>query len=242
MRTRSENPHNLPPRLYERRNQRTIAWWSRAPSGNTVVLRSVPATATEEQIKAARQEAIYSFSRADTWGEFVKAPAHVDWAASFGVSVAPPPKMINGMPAWAARLFRRSKHRAKERGILWALTRPDLAELARRCGGRCEVSGVRLVFTESGAKGPYGPSLDRIDSANAYTLANTRIVCLGVNFALNSWGLEVFLPIARGLVEHHPAQDQIPNFGKHIPKLVDAVAASEEIWRSGRDSNPRPPA
>jgi hypothetical protein len=94
-------------------------------------------------------------------------------------------------------LVRRS---ARSRGLENLLTIEDVGELVHRANGRCEVSGI--VF--SGERDPgqrirvYGPSVDRIDSSRGYALGNCRLVCAGVNVALNRFG-EGLLLAMRGV-------------------------------------------
>jgi hypothetical protein len=203
MKIRTNNPHNLPDRLYERVNRRTVAWWVKAPDGSTFIVRTIPATAAEDQIATARQAAIDAFKLHKHWKPPTGAPDAVNWSESFGRVDADATRMNGGVPAWATRLYRTSKRRATQRKIIWTLGPSDYRAIVDRCAGLCEVSGVPLMLTITGLKGPYGPSLDRIDSRGTYAKDNVRIVCVAVNFALNSWGLEAFLPIARALAAKH---------------------------------------
>ena len=47
---------------------------------------------------------------------------------------------------------------------------------------------------------PFGPSLDRKDSAKGYTMDNARVVAWGLNCALNDFGEDVFSEIAMAYV------------------------------------------
>lgn len=82
---------------------------------------------------------------------------------------------------------------AKARGIAFSITREEFDKLVRRAGGRCELTGLRFSGRthRSVRRRPYVPSIDRIDSAGAYTAANVRLICSCVNYALNEWGIEV---------------------------------------------------
>ena len=67
------------------------------------------------------------------------------------------------------------------------------------------LSGLAFRLTEVGsgaARRPYAPSLDRIDATLPYSRANCRLVLQAVNFALNSFGDDVFLEMARATTEH----------------------------------------
>lgn len=69
---------------------------------------------------------------------------------------------------------------------------------------RCAVSGIPfdLGYQREGfAYNPFGLSVDRIKCTNGYEPKNVRLVLTAVNFALNDWGDEIFLQIARAVVE-----------------------------------------
>jgi hypothetical protein len=69
--------------------------------------------------------------------------------------------------------------------------------------GVCELTGTPFDF--SGRKGnPYAPSLDRIDSSKGYTRDNVRLVCFGLNAAMNVWGIG---PIERMMVHRRRLKD-----------------------------------
>jgi hypothetical protein len=89
----------------------------------------------------------------------------------------------------------------------------DLTEpwLTSRWGGDtpcCEVSGH--VFTTDRVeralvKRPFAPSLDQIVPGGGYTQANTRVVCVLVNFAMGEWGEGYLRQIVASMVENNPA-------------------------------------
>jgi hypothetical protein len=49
---------------------------------------------------------------------------------------------------------------------------------------------------------PFSPSLDRIDCTQGYVAGNVRLVCLIVNFALNTFGDDAFLEMCRAVVKN----------------------------------------
>lgn len=206
-RPRSSNQHNLPPRLYERVNLRRVSWWCKSPEGKTMIVKSISASASDAERQQARAAAIYAFSRMKGWQRPGPEPAPT-WATAYGRIDST--QQRNGMPQWAWRVFQRTKSKAVQRGIRWSLSAAGMARVAERAGGRCEVSGIPLMVSAAGLKGPYGPSLDRVDSAMGYAEQNVRIVCVAVNYALNSWGLDAFLPVAHAMAKRYQHPDLIP--------------------------------
>ena len=78
-------------------------------------------------------------------------------------------------------------------------------ELWRQCAGRCAVTGLEYSEKKVGsgqAKRAFAPSIDKIDPSGIYELENCRLVMVAINFALNAWGLEVYLDLAKAAVRH----------------------------------------
>lgn len=105
------------------------------------------------------------------------------------------------MPPWARRLIYAANQRNEP--DIAPFTENDLMTLWEQCGGRCAIT--RLEFTDEKvgtgrARRAFAPSLDKIDPEGAYTVDNCRLVILAVNFALNAWGEEVYLRLARAAV------------------------------------------
>jgi len=104
---------------------------------------------------------------------------------------------------WAENLLFESIKRAKRKSIEHSIQPSDMQEIVKRSGLRCEVSGIQFEFEQITRKGPhrpFSPSLDRIDSSKGYTKENTRLVCLAVNIAMNTWGFSVLEKISHGIV------------------------------------------
>ncbi len=101
-------------------------------------------------------------------------------------------------------IYRVARKNAAQRSIPFTLTRPEFDALVEHADGRCMISGV--LFSPARVSGstrrPYMPSLDRVDSSKGYSFDNVRLVCVLVNIALNEWGIEPLLHIARGIIEH----------------------------------------
>lgn len=102
------------------------------------------------------------------------------------------------------RVLNRARSRARARDMKIDVDLEFLLSMWREQDGRCAVSG--LSFSEdwkddSFVKTPFGPSLDRIDSARGYEKSNVRLVCMAANFALNQWGDDILRRLAHGVVE-----------------------------------------
>lgn len=195
---------------------RTIAWWAKMKDGKTNVIRSIPISANEQQISAARDAAIRIHTLRGTEGEKRRtyvSPSMDDvsrWVAERGVVDQGATRLSGVLPKWANQIFLNGKRRAVSRKITWSMSKNEFLAIVERCAGLCEVSGVALSLRLSGKKGPYGPSIDRIHPSKGYTADNIRIVCVAMNFAMNEWGLDAFLPIARAVANKHSSDDQIP--------------------------------
>lgn len=112
--------------------------------------------------------------------------------------------------AFLRNLLVRSRSRAKVRRLEHELTLADVTAMWTRSAGRCEVSGLSFhVAAVRGRRGPYTPSIDRIDSADGYRWANCRPVCLAVNVAINEWGLETFAAICQSVVARRGANSHL---------------------------------
>jgi hypothetical protein len=75
------------------------------------------------------------------------------------------------------------------------LSPEDIVELWNESAGCCAITGLpfnRDRYGQGAAKCAFAPSLDRIDPTKPYTRDNCRFVLAAVNFALNSFGDEVF--------------------------------------------------
>jgi hypothetical protein len=103
-------------------------------------------------------------------------------------------------------LISRTKIRSKLRKLPMELRMDDIRRKLEHQRRRCAVTGLEFRYLQNEASefstNPYGLSLDRIDNAKGYTKTNTRLVLVAVNTALNEWGVENFLVIARAALEH----------------------------------------
>lgn len=105
-------------------------------------------------------------------------------------------------PYWARSAYTTTRRNARKRCIPFALTKADVEILVQRCKGHCEVSGLpfELEAHATASRRPFAPSFDRINSARGYTLDNVRIIAVIANLALNEWGDETLLMLARAVV------------------------------------------
>lgn len=100
----------------------------------------------------------------------------------------------------AKKRFIETRRRARKEGTEFSLTSDWF--IKNFSLGVCALTG--LPFSFNGARrghkyDPYSPSVDRIDNSRGYHPDNCRVVLTAVNVALNHWGYDVFLPIARAL-------------------------------------------
>lgn len=84
-------------------------------------------------------------------------------------------------------VIRNAKKRACQKG--WDFDLDDYVEEieARVIRGKCELSGINLVFGIGGKK-HNSLSLDRKDSSKGYTYDNIRIIAWCLNCAFSDWG------------------------------------------------------
>jgi len=84
----------------------------------------------------------------------------------------------------------RTRHMAKKAGIPFSLTLGWFKANLQR--GTCQVTGLEFVKPvyqrgNRGQRGPYTPSVDRIDNTKGYTPDNCRMVIWMANLAKNSY-------------------------------------------------------
>ncbi|MEQ8651360.1 MAG: hypothetical protein RIC87_02735 [Kiloniellales bacterium] len=105
---------------------------------------------------------------------------------------------------------RRARSRARARGLE---VDEDIVEQVferfRSNGGLCEVTGLPFDLRKVGtgaAKRPRAPSVDRKDGERGYTRDNIQVVWAHANFAMNRFGYEGTLELARGMVAYEDAR------------------------------------
>ena len=97
----------------------------------------------------------------------------------------------------------RARWWAKKRGVAYDLTPEWVAERLEL--GRCEATGLPLVFDQIGGDGgsrthPFSPSLDRIKQGGGYTRENVRVTAFIYNVARSDFADDDLLTLARALV------------------------------------------
>jgi hypothetical protein len=126
------------------------------------------------------------------------------------------------------RLVGQARARACRSNLEFDLDVEHVERMMERQNYRCAVSGVLFSLEAhpgSFVRHPYGPSLDRVSCRRGYTRDNVRLVCVATNFGLGQWGDEVFLSIARGVVERAGAVTA------HVPAdlLKERIAGAEAV-------------
>lgn len=114
----------------------------------------------------------------------------------------PPSRLGEVSDQQLRRIFSKVRASAAARKIPFSITVDDLRDAYTRSDGKCAVSGIafdRFPHGSSGARPPFGASLDRIDCQRGYAPDNIRFVCTIVNCALGDWGESVLRRVALGI-------------------------------------------
>jgi hypothetical protein len=109
-----------------------------------------------------------------------------------------------GLYRYVGAMLKEARGRARREGIAFSLAPAEVFEVLANQDGRCAVCGLGLSAEDE--LGPLAPRLDRVDRATAFHAANIRIVSAAVGTAIDAWGLEAFLAMAKGAAsEPRPA-------------------------------------
>lgn len=116
------------------------------------------------------------------------------------VSIGSDAEMVSAV----RKVIRKSRERAKLKGLPFDLTEAAILQLIDRQGGRCALTGLDFSTDASteGRRQPYAPSADRIDNALGYTISNIRIVCAIANLARGDFSDAEFIAMCKGVALH----------------------------------------
>lgn len=125
----------------------------------------------------------------------------------------------------------RQEASAKNRGIPFNLKPGDVYTSMRSTGYRCAVSGIPLAkrLVLGGERDPWAPSIDRIENRHGYIVENIRVVCLVANYAMNSWGHDVLLRLARGVLRSSVIVSQEEEHEKAAMPLTPNKADTAQV-------------
>jgi hypothetical protein len=113
-----------------------------------------------------------------------------------------------GWDVIAARITGRHKWGARTRNIPFDLVPSDVLALMKASAFRCPLSGISFSRTAPvkgdtfSIRDPWAPSIDRLDNRLGYHPDNVRVVCIAANMAMNAWGYDTLLRLARGVVRN----------------------------------------
>lgn len=96
------------------------------------------------------------------------------------------------------QVFHATQSQAKYRGREFDLTLGFVENLWLNQNGCCLIS--KVPFNWGGKFNPDAPSLDRIDSSRGYTQDNVRLITHHLNIAMNKFGLEQFIKLAKNVL------------------------------------------
>lgn len=100
--------------------------------------------------------------------------------------------------SWVRTMYFNAERRAKKARKAFTLTPIEMLELVKLANGACQISGI--PFEQTKEKSPFAPSLDRIDSCAGYEKGNVRLVSHVANVAMNTWGIEPVLRLAKAII------------------------------------------
>jgi hypothetical protein len=156
----------------------------------------------------------YYIVRSNEWIRLTRDPNDIERALAAAKLRVPASKQE--IMAYAERLLPRSRANAKgRRNLEHTLTRDDLVTMLNDSGWRCAVTKTPFSLAEVGDRRqrPYAPSIDRVDCARGYHADNCRMVCVIVNFAMNTWGEEALRHVAKHMTRPRISDSQIGQAG-----------------------------
>lgn len=112
-----------------------------------------------------------------------------------------------------------AKRRAKKNGREYTLPKYWGADKYTFQEGYCAISGI-LMRKPIRTWDPYGPSIDRIDSAMGYTPENCQLTTFAVNRAKNQMSHEELLEFCEGVVRKHRRTKKEQIVKKQTPRKL----------------------
>ena len=113
----------------------------------------------------------------------------------------------NGRMGWhrGVRMswYRKFEVSAQLRGLTWAITIDDVADLMDEQEGCCALTGWPIVFPESGHSQDADASIDRIDNAFGYMRENIQLVHKHVNMMKSRYDNDYFVAVCQAVTEHN---------------------------------------
>ncbi len=103
----------------------------------------------------------------------------------------------------AGILLTSARKRAEDRGLPFSLNKEDIVR--RFEAGVCEVTGIKFDLSLPGrfrrfCRGPWVPSVDRVDPLKGYTPENTKVVVWAYNVAKSDFKNSDVMTLAKALV------------------------------------------
>lgn len=117
--------------------------------------------------------------------------------------------------------WKRHRWSAVARGLPFEITVDLVFSLMEATGFRCAISGIAFSRRPFGGKpDPWSPSIDRIENRHGYLPDNIRIVSSVANMAMNQWGYDTLLRLARGVVRSANIVREEPDLLEHKPDTL----------------------
>ena len=97
--------------------------------------------------------------------------------------------------------YNKFKTGAMVRGIDWALTIDDVADLMLAQDSKCALTGWSIEFPESGHPQAAPASIDRIDSSLGYVPGNVQLLTRHVNMMKQTYDNDYFIEVCRAVAD-----------------------------------------
>jgi hypothetical protein len=133
----------------------------------------------------------------------------------------------------AGKMLSNAIGRSKKKGLECSLDKAHLVSLLRKQKYRCAVTAIPFNLNwrdgRDAKRNAFAPSLDRVDNSQGYTKENVRMILSALNYAMNEWGLETYLTIARAatktkVLENMPETDAPNRFQTALDSDILEVA------------------